>query len=40
MTLMNVDTLERLQCKCDEQGHTQPPVASPIPEQTSASAQR
>jgi len=41
MTLMNVDTLERLQCKCDEHGHTLlPPVASPTSEQSSASAQR
>jgi bis(5'-nucleosyl)-tetraphosphatase (symmetrical) len=40
MTLMNVDTGERLLCKCDEHGHTLPPVAPIIPEQTSASAQR
>ncbi|CAI9002734.1 diadenosine tetraphosphatase [Pseudomonas sp. IT-P44] len=41
MTLMNVDTLERLQCKCDEHGHTfLPSVASPISEQTPASARR
>jgi bis(5'-nucleosyl)-tetraphosphatase (symmetrical) len=40
MTLMNVDTGERLLCKCDEHGNTLPPVTPSIPEQTSASAQR
>ena len=40
MTLMNVDTGERLQCKCDARGNTRPPVAASIPEQTSASAPR
>lgn len=40
MTLMNVDTFERLQCKCDAHGHTRPAVAASIPEQTSASAPR
>ncbi|MFJ7286029.1 symmetrical bis(5'-nucleosyl)-tetraphosphatase [Pseudomonas sp. NPDC099000] len=40
MTLMNVDTGERLLCKCDEHGHTLPPVTPTIPEQPSASAQR
>ncbi|WP_223570821.1 symmetrical bis(5'-nucleosyl)-tetraphosphatase [Pseudomonas sp. BF-R-26] len=40
MTLMNVDTGERLQCKCDAHGHTRPAVAASIPEQTSASALR
>ena len=40
MTLMNVDTFERLQCNCDAHGHVRPAVAPPIPEQTSASAPR
>ncbi|WLG89946.1 symmetrical bis(5'-nucleosyl)-tetraphosphatase [Pseudomonas cucumis] len=40
MTLMNVDTGERLQCKCDPHGNIRPPVAASIPEQTSASAPR
>lgn len=40
MTLMNVDTFERLQCKCDAHGHLRPAVATSIPEQTSASAPR
>ncbi|WLG50378.1 symmetrical bis(5'-nucleosyl)-tetraphosphatase [Pseudomonas sp. FP1742] len=40
MTLMNVDTFERLQCKCDAHGHSRPTVATSIPEQTSASVQR
>lgn len=40
MTLMNVDTGERLQCKCAPRGNTRPPVAASIPEQTSASAPR
>jgi len=40
MTLMNVDTGERMLCKCDEHGHAAPPVAPHIPEPTSASAPR
>jgi bis(5'-nucleosyl)-tetraphosphatase (symmetrical) len=41
LTLMNVDTGERLSCKCDEHGHaTVPPVASPIPATSPASALR
>ncbi|MNQ72654.1 Bis(5'-nucleosyl)-tetraphosphatase, symmetrical [compost metagenome] len=40
MTLMNIDTGERLSCKCDEHGHLAPPVASPTPEPLSASAKR
>jgi bis(5'-nucleosyl)-tetraphosphatase (symmetrical) len=40
MTLMNVDTGVRLQCKCDDHGRTLPPVAPSITEQTSADARR
>ncbi|EJM19123.1 symmetrical bis(5'-nucleosyl)-tetraphosphatase [Pseudomonas sp. GM18] len=40
MTLMNVDTFERLPCKCDAHGHVRPAVATSIPEPTSASAPR
>ena len=41
LTLMNVDTGERLSCKCDEHGHAAlPPVASPIPDTSPASAPR
>ena len=39
MTLMNVDTLERLQCKCDNHGHAMPPVA-PVSPITAAGVQR
>jgi len=41
LTLMNVDSGERLSCKCDEHGHVaKPPVAQTISESSSASAQR
>ncbi|MGY2259882.1 symmetrical bis(5'-nucleosyl)-tetraphosphatase [Pseudomonas sp. SDO55104_S430] len=41
LTLMNVDTGERLSCKCDEHGHAaKPPVAPITPEPSSASAPR
>jgi bis(5'-nucleosyl)-tetraphosphatase (symmetrical) len=41
LTLMNVDTGERLACKCDEHGHTaEPPVAPQISEPSPASAPR
>ncbi|HEF4759679.1 TPA: symmetrical bis(5'-nucleosyl)-tetraphosphatase [Pseudomonas putida] len=41
LTLMNVDSGERLSCKCDEHGHAaKPPVAPPISEPSSASAPR
>jgi bis(5'-nucleosyl)-tetraphosphatase (symmetrical) len=40
MTLMNVDTGERLQCKCDDQGHSTPPIAPITTEQSPASAPR
>ncbi|KAB0497420.1 symmetrical bis(5'-nucleosyl)-tetraphosphatase [Pseudomonas vancouverensis] len=40
MTLMNVDSGERLSCKCDEHGHPTPPVASPVPTPSPASAPR
>lgn len=40
LTLMNVDSGERLSCKCDEHGHAVPPVASSTPETSSASAPR
>lgn len=39
MTLMNVDTLERLECKCDEHGHALPPVVSPTSTTTPAGTQ-
>ncbi|CAI8792466.1 MULTISPECIES: symmetrical bis(5'-nucleosyl)-tetraphosphatase [Pseudomonas] len=41
LTLMNVDTGERLSCKCDERGHAaMPPVVPQISEPSSASAPR
>ncbi len=40
MTLMNVETGVRLQCKCSEDGHTLPPVAPIINEQSPASDPR
>jgi len=40
LTLMNVDSGERLSCKCDEHGLALPPVATLIPEPSSASAPR
>jgi len=40
LTLMNVDSFERLSCKCDEHGHAVPPVASSIPQTSPASAPR
>jgi len=40
LTLLNVDTLQRISCKCDERGNTEPSVAPLISEQTSAGAQR
>ena len=40
LTLMNVDSFERLSCKCDEHGHAVPPVASFIPQSSPASAPR
>jgi bis(5'-nucleosyl)-tetraphosphatase (symmetrical) len=40
LTLMNVDSGERLSCKCDEHGHAVPPVASFITETSPASAPR
>ena len=40
LTLMNVDSGERLSCKCDEHGLVLPPVATLIPEPSSASAPR
>jgi bis(5'-nucleosyl)-tetraphosphatase (symmetrical) len=40
MTLMNVDTFERLQCQCNEQGHSEPVVAPTTTEQPPASAPR
>jgi len=40
LTLLNIDTGERLQCKCDAQGHVKPNVAHPTPEQSPATAKR
>lgn len=40
LTLMNVDSGERLSCKCDEHGLALPPVAALIPEPSSVSAPR
>lgn len=41
LTLMDVDSGERLSCICDEHGHVaKPPVAQTISESSSASAQR
>ncbi|RON03465.1 symmetrical bis(5'-nucleosyl)-tetraphosphatase [Pseudomonas brassicacearum] len=40
MTLMNVDTGERLHCKCDAQGRAAPHATSTTPELLSASAKR
>lgn len=41
LTLMNVDTFERLSCECDEHGHaTAPPVAPPVSNPSSVSAPR
>ena len=41
LTLMNVDSGERLSCKCDAQGHAAvPPVAPPMTEPSPASAPR
>ncbi|WP_223460309.1 MULTISPECIES: symmetrical bis(5'-nucleosyl)-tetraphosphatase [unclassified Pseudomonas] len=40
LTLMNVDSFERLSCKCDEHGHAVPPVGSSIPQTSPASAPR
>ncbi|WP_285419323.1 symmetrical bis(5'-nucleosyl)-tetraphosphatase [Pseudomonas sp. efr-133-TYG-5] len=40
LTLMNVDSGERLSCKCDEHGGLLPPVAPVISEPSSASAPR
>jgi len=40
LTLMNVDSGERLSCKCDEHGHAVPPVALSIPQISSAGAPR
>lgn len=41
LTLMNVDSLERLSCNCDEHGHVAaPPVAPPLSEPSSVSAPR
>jgi len=40
MTLMNVDTLERIQCQCDDHGHAMPPVVPSLSASTSAGAQR
>ncbi|PWE42914.1 diadenosine tetraphosphatase [Pseudomonas prosekii] len=40
LTLLNVDTLQRISCKCDERGNAEPSVAPLISEQTSAGAQR
>ncbi|WP_433768724.1 symmetrical bis(5'-nucleosyl)-tetraphosphatase [Pseudomonas putida] len=41
LTLMNVDTGERLSCKCDEHGHAAKPAVAPlIPEPSPASAPR
>ena len=40
LTLMNVDSFERLSCKCDGHGHAVPPVASSIPQTSPASAPR
>ena len=38
LTLLNVDTGERLQCKCDAQGHIEPHAAHSTPEQLPATA--
>ena len=40
MTLINVDTFERLQCQCNDQGHSEPAAAPPLTEQTPANAPR
>ncbi|MGW8463367.1 symmetrical bis(5'-nucleosyl)-tetraphosphatase [Pseudomonas sp. CLCA07] len=40
MTLMNVDTFERLHCQCNDKGHSEPAVAQTITELTPASAPR
>lgn len=40
LTLLNIDTGERLQCKCDAQGHVEPNVAHPTPEHLPATAKR
>ena len=40
LTLMNVDSFERLSCKCDEHGHAMPSVASYTPQSSPASAPR
>lgn len=41
LTLMNIDTFERLSCKCDEHGHAAAPsVASPSCEPSSVNAPR
>lgn len=40
MTLMNVDTLERIQCQCDDHGHAMRPGVPSLSASTSARAQR
>jgi len=40
LTLMNVDSFERLSCKCDEHGGALPPVAPPITESSPVGAPR
>ncbi|EJM14173.1 symmetrical bis(5'-nucleosyl)-tetraphosphatase [Pseudomonas sp. GM21] len=40
MTLMNVDTFERLHCQCNDKGHSEPAVAQTITEQPPASDPR
>ncbi|VVN68554.1 symmetrical bis(5'-nucleosyl)-tetraphosphatase [Pseudomonas fluorescens] len=40
LTLLNIDTGERLRCKCDAQGHAKPNVAHSTPEQLPATAKR
>ena len=40
LTLMNVDSFERLSCKCDEHGHAVPSVASSILQTSPVSAPR
>ena len=40
MTLMNVDTFERLHCQCNDKGHSEPAVAQTITEHPPASDPR